>query len=1700
VAAYAELHCHTHFSFLDGASAPDELVARAVELGMSGLAITDHGGLYGVVRFETAAREAGLRPIIGIEIELADAAVPDQAGLVIPGRREVRRGRSLAGGRAAAVGSGGHSLAGGGGGVAVPVFGARGSFGGAEPFAIPSSLANSEVNSLASSHGDARRGEGLPVRPRPDRARLPGDRNPVKEDLRGVGEGQRGPHLVLLARNAAGYRSLCRLVSRANMAGTKAMPRFSHELLVANTEGLVALSGCREGEIARRLRAGDREGAKAAAEYYARLFAARYARHARADSAATAAFFLEMQHHLLPDDDWLVAETARLAGELGLPVVVTNDVHYAHREGREMQDVLTAIRHGRALGELRDLRRPDGESYLKSEDELMALPPAEEATPSSLANSQVSGRQAAEGATPSSLANSQVSGRQAAHTASSSRDLPRPTSTGSDTQNASAGIPAAWVEGMGNAGEVAASCSVSLGFERYRFPGFPIPKGHTPFSYLEDLCHVGARRRYHPISSPVLRQLAHELDVIEKTGLAEFFLICWDIMRFAREQKIPAQGRGSAANSIAAYVLGITRVDPIRHNLLFERFINEGRTSYPDIDIDFSSERREEVIQYVYRRYGPEHTGMVCNLVTYRARSAVREVGHALGFPRPLVDRVAKALETYDSVMVRRDLEAEGGFGQFFAETVERGVAGEAAAPAARGAAAGVAGSTGSGAGGAGALTAAAAAAAAAVALTAAAAAAAAAVAAAAAANGFTDRTGQLNRPRGGRIDGGVAPSGRGQFPYINPQSASESLNRVSGLEAAEPSPGAVKTVDSNGSGVNSSGSAGGHAWNRGHAGSQQLSVRPSMASAPTYHSAHRYRETGAGATSAADLGGGSAIEQQRRIERWRRSAGSDDEGGPGDSAASIARLAAERREVAERPPIAQGAAASHGADAEGLGPTIALGGVSPDRDSHTASIPGAETEGLSPPSAQRDRPAGPVGLATALAPAQLAARSDGGPRASAEWERWLEFCARIDGFPRHLSIHTGGMLVTAAPLIDIAPLERATMPGRVVVQFDKRDVETLKLIKLDLLGLGMLAAIDETLQLIEHDCGACVDLDRLPEDVPEVFQMIQAADTVGVFQIESRAQMQTLPKSRPANLDDLVVEVAIIRPGPIQGNAVHPYLRRRQGLEPVTYLHPSLEPVLRETLGVILYQEQVMNITIIVAGFTAGESDGFRRAMGTWRSTKEMEKLHRRFVDGCIATNGLPEADAEELFRRLAAFASFGFAKSHAAAFARTAYESSFLKLFYQAQFTVGLVNAQPMGFYPVEVLINDAKRHGVAVLPVDINASTYKTTTEWVGWAGDGDDDGGIRPRFERPVAIQSSGCILPSAASRQRWTPESATGYGIRLGLALVKGVGEQHAERLDVELARGPYETLADVVARTDLPEEVIERLIRAGALDSLGRPRRELLWQLHEVMGATRGSKVGVRAGGRTENWGPTDGRSRAGGWSAAPGGRGRPGERAGGAGGAGARADGAGARADGAGARADGAGARADGAGARTGARAGGWTGRSAGRPADLRLPPTPAPELPDLTEQERLGDSYAVLQLDAQRQVISLFRPALDRLGAVTNASLADRGPGPVRLGGLVVTRQHPMTAKGTVFLALEDETGMVNVTLWPDAWARLRGVVRRHALLYVDGMLQREGNVVNVVAREIRPLPEVAERVGEPAARPDGVRSLGYSGMRRG
>ena len=432
---------------------------------------------------------------------------------------------------------------------------------------------------------------------------------------------------------------------------------------------------------------------------------------------------------------------------------------------------------------------------------------------------------------------------------------------------------------------------------------------------------------------------------------------------------------------------------------------------------------------------------------------------------------------------------------------------------------------------------------------------------------------------------------------------------------------------------------------------------------------------------------------------------------------------------------------------------------------------------------------------------------------------------------------------------------------------------------------------------------------------------MIQAADTVGVFQIESRAQMQTLPKSRPETLDDLVVEVAIIRPGPIQGNAVHPYLRRRQGIEPVTYLHPSLEPALEETLGVILYQEQVMKIAIDVAGFSAAESDGFRRAMGTWRSQREMEKLHRGFVDGCMAINGLTEEQAEELFRQVAAFASFGFNKSHAAAFARTAYESAFLKLVLPGP-VHGRADQRPAdGLLPGRGAHQrrQAPRRGGAA--GGRQPSRYRTTTEWVGMPGEPlPADAGID---RRPEVVRSSACVVPERHdARTGWRRRERDGYGIRLGLHLVKGIGEEPRARRSTRRRSAAGRSAR---WRTSWRGRSCRRRSSSGssapvALDSLGQPRRELLWQLREVAGATRGRPIAGPAASPT---------------------------------------------------------------------------------PLDLRLPPTEAPDLPPPSELERLGDSYAILSLDARRQVIELFRPALDRLGAVTAGELATRPPGGWRSAG---------------------------------------------------------------------------------------------------
>lgn len=643
-------------------------------------------------------------------------------------------------------------------------------------------------------------------------------------------------------------------------------------------------------------------------------------------------------------------------------------------------------------------------------------------------------------------------------------------------------------EALAGAGELALRADLDLNFRNSRFPGLRLPPGVTADQRLEELCRQGIPSRYPDPGPTVESRLAHELKVIGRCHLAQFFLIVFELMDHARREGIPAQGRGSAADSLVAYLLGITRVDPIAHRLLFERFLHEEMESTPDIDIDVSTAHRERLIQHVYDTYGEDRTGMVCTVITFQLRMAIRQVGAAFGVPLGILEQLSKVVD----------------------------------------------------------------------------------------------------------------------------------------------------------------------------------------------------RDLGEGATF---------------LERTLRLTGAD------------ASLAMEAR----------------------------------------------------------------------------------------PWRQFAEMVEAVLGVPRHLSIHVGGMLVTGEPLWDIAPLERATRPGRVVVQFDKDDVEDLGLIKIDLLGLRTLSVVEEALSEVERTEGHRPDLEALDLADPRVYEMCSQADTVGVFQIESRAQQQTLPRTKPREFNDLVVEVALIRPGPIQGRAVHPYLRRRQGREPVTYPHPLLEPILRDTLGVILYQEQILEIAMELAGFSAGRADRFRRAMNRHRSRVEMASLELDFRDGCVA-RGVSAEVASELFESVRGFAEFGFCRSHAAAFARTAYETAWLRLHQPAAHLVGLLNNQPMGFYHPSVLVDDARRRGVVVNPVDVNHSRWRCRLEL------------------------------------------GAEGLEVRLGFRYVRGLGEAWGIRLDTERERGEYSGPEDFWRRTALPAATIRALALLGAFDLFCKSRRELLWRLKQVEDEIAGAR------------------------------------------------------------------------------------------------------------------------------------------------------------------------------------------------------------------------------------------------------------------
>jgi error-prone DNA polymerase len=807
-------------------------------------------------------------------------------------------------------------------------------------------------------------------------------------------------HLVLLAESDAGYRNLSRLISRAQLDGEKERARLAWRHLQGQTEGLVALTGCRQGVLATPLRAGDREGARRTLAELGALFPGR--------------LYVELQHHLRPDDDALVGALSDLAREARLPLVATNNVHYVRREGHRLQDVLTAIRHNSPLHECRNRLYPNSELYLKSPAEMAVL----------------------------------------------FSDCP---------------------EALANTLEIAARCQVTLDFRAQAIPPVPETQG-TPEEQLASLCASGLLARYPEDDLAAWSQLAHELSVIGQTKLAGYFMLVWDIVRWAQERGIQVRGRGSAANSIVAFLLGITNVDPLANNLLFERFLSTEARVMPDIDLDFCSRRREEVIQYVYDKYGEDHVGMVCNYVTYRSRSAIRDVGKALDLPQEMLDRLAKS---------------------------------------------------------------------------------------------------------------------------------------------------------------------------QGH---------------------------------------------------W------------GVPAQDIATFQVE----------------------------------------------------------------------------------------PARWEQFATLCEEIKGYPRHLSIHVGGMCITASPLNEIVPLERATMPGRVVIQWNKDNVEDAGLIKMDLLSLRTLSALDECLRLISDNEGVDVNLDALPLDDPVVYDVLCRADTVSTFQVESRAQQQALVQMRPEVFNDLAVEVALIRPGPLQGNMVHPFFRRRQGLEPVQYMHPMLEPILAETLGVVVFQEQVIRVAMAMGGFSAGEADLLRRAMSRHRAEEEMARFRERFVQGAGA-QGIDPASADTMFNQLAGFASYGFCKSHAAAFAKTAYDTLWLRAHYPEAWYCGVLNNEPMGFYRPSVVVGDARRHGVHILPVHINRSMAACTLE---------DD------VAQGATLSATRSVAPLA---------------LRIGFEYVDGLGDAGADLLVVSRPEHGYSSLEDFCRRARLPRKLVERLILAGALaeweSRYTDGRRGLLWAL-----------------------------------------------------------------------------------------------------------------------------------------------------------------------------------------------------------------------------------------------------------------------------
>jgi error-prone DNA polymerase len=600
---------------------------------------------------------------------------------------------------------------------------------------------------------------------------------------------------------------------------------------------------------------------------------------------------------------------------------------------------------------------------------------------------------------------------------------------------------------------------------------------------------------------------------------------------------------------------------------------------------------------------------------------------------------------------------------------------------------------------------------------------------------------------------------------------------------------------------------------------------------------------------------------------------------------------------------------------------------------------------------------------------------------ASGRWRALARLARDAWGLPRHPSQHPGGMVISTMPLIDICPVQPAAMEGRQLIQWDKDSCADAGFLKIDLLGLGMLSAVERTIDEIARVRGEGIDLSRIPMDDPETYRMIRAADTTGVFQIESRAQMQMLPRTQPESLDDLTVQVALVRPGPIQGGAVHPYLERRERLrrDPsfrVPYDHPSLEPILRDTLGTIVFQEQVIQAAMALAGFSAGEAEGLRRAMSRKRSEEAILAYRDQFIAGATGRGAAPEV-AERVFEQIRGFSGFGFPKAHAVAFGLLAYQSTWLRAHYAPEFLCSLLNEQPMGFYPPDALIHEAQRRGIEVLPVDVNRSGVECMVEI--------------------AASQPS--ARPGDSSRQ----VSRAPHSVRIGLGYITGLRSDDAGALVAERERGgPYAGLADLGSRSGIGREGLELLAWAGACEAIGGGddlrRREDLWRL------------GVARGGRRVAGGAN---------GVAP-------------------------------------------------------SGEAAPAPVQLSLPlPIPAaPSLRELDSWERLVTDYGSTGIAIAEHPMALLRPSVEQ-GVSSSADLNGISDGrPTEIAGMVVARQRPATARGVVFMLVEDELGTINVVVPPPVYARHRLTVRTASFVRVSGKLERRAGVVNVVASAVRPL----------------------------